>query len=469
MKNLFSFRCFGAVSICALLLAVCLTVGVSWAYFADSVSLTKDYDVAVMSSQVYESTLGSGSVSIGSQYTSQTTISAGASKTLTLKNTSNLKTTNALANKVLLRVSFSVKVGTSNTNTTNYAYTLVDSSVYTTVAGQTNAGFTDLENGWFYYNAPLLKDQYAPFATFSNTGTSAIHVQLTIEVVQASTDVAKNYWNYHSGYNDNILGSSTVDGVPLTGSNGIAVLVPNGTSGWRQATNTDSLDADYTSGESSATISLLSGGTNNSCLRVYNNCATPVILALRITIQLNKGGISVVSPDDSAFVDTVVKLNFANSSDESWIDIRDNYTALTFDKNLTQKYTALVYNKLVLPGESVYALDKTISVTPTEATGFSFHIVCEVMGYNASESSFVDKYLSVDGYTLEESSGDDNGLTVGVDRVPLFYDYSSTDNTNPLYSSQLSSNGEFVKYNQSANFYSQYAIWYNLILPKLSS
>lgn len=470
MKNLFTIRSVGAVSVCTLLIALCFAVGVSLAYFADSFSIQQDYDVAVMSSQVYESSLGTNTVEIGTQYTSQSTITSGTSKTLTIQNTSNLKTDDTVANKVLLRVSFGVKVGTSDTNTTDYTFDLVDSTTYTTVNSQTNAGFTGIENGWYYYNAPLLKGQYAPFATFSNTGTNAIHVQLTIEVVQASLDVAQNYWKYLAHADSNYLGDTTFDGITMdtNNKNSLLVFVPKGTSGWQQATSSNSLDASYTTGAESATVSLLNAGSDNSCLRIYNNSTTPIILALRISIQS-----TVTSTTASSWpTDTTLNLNFANGN-SNWIDIRDNYSDFAFDANLTGKFSAFVYDQLVMPGESVYALDKTISISTTDTTSsdtYNFHIVCEIMGYSASESNYVDKYLSKDGYTIDDAgSTNQNSVTVRTDRVPLFYDYSYTDADDPLYSTELASNGEYAKYTNSANFYSQYAIWYNKISPQLSA
>ena len=438
--------------------------GITYAYFASHVSADAEYDVAALSSQVYESTLSGSNVLIGSQYTSSSTIPVGNSKTLSIKNTSQLKTANALANKVLMRVSYSVNVG--NDQTTNYNITLVNPATYTTVDGQANAGFTEIENGYFYYNAPLATNAYAPFATFQNTGSAAMHVSLNIEVVQASSDVAQNYWNYYNGIDQSqevMSGTKTVDSSNITNSNGIIVLIPNGANAnWKQAVDTDSLDAAYTSGATSITIPKITGTAGN-CMRVYNNSQTPIILALRMHVTLYEGNSSSTQWSSiGTFANLSMKFNFANDTGSHWIDIRDNSDPHTFDRTSTGYYVSFLYDQIVKPGESVYALANNIDITnPVTTSGnFKFHIICEVLGYDTSSSAYVDSYLAV---TMDSSQLGNNSLTTG-DRVPLYYAYTTTDSTSCVYTTSLDANG---RYNSRANFYSQYAKWYNIISPSL--
>lgn len=462
MKNFLLAPKMFVVAMVMLGFAVCLSVGgVTWAYFVDSVTSTAEYSVVKLSSKVYESSLSGSSVTIGSEYTTSSTIASGSSKTLTIQNTSDLKTTNSQENKVLLRVSFSVVAGANNT--TDYTCSLVDNSVYTNISGQANAGFTAIENGYYYYNAPMLKNQYAPFATFTNTGSSAIHVSLWVEVVQASLDVAQNYWNYKTGgnRNSNLLSTSkTIDNINITTANGLVVMVPNSGS-WRQATTNDSLDANYTSGATSLTIPTLSGTSN--CMRIYNNATTPIILALRMNVSLYQGNVS--SPEWSVgglFENLSLKFNFANDTADKWIDIRNNATAHTFNVGSTGQYVSFLYNEIVKPGESVYALTNTADITnAVSQSGFKFHIVCEVLGYDASESNYVDGYLSL---TMSNAGIPNAGISTG-DRVPLYYAYTTTDSTSNLYTTQLDANG---RYNDRASYYSQYAKWYNTISSSLT-
>ena len=455
-KMLFATVVLVAFSACVSL------VGITYAYFVSQVSAQAEYDVATMSAKVYESTLSGSSVLVGSEYTSSSTIAAGSSKTLTIQNKSQFKSANAVLNKVLLRVSFSVKVG--NAQTTDYNITLVNNSTYSTVSGQTNAGFTAIENGYYYYNAPLATDGYAPFATFQNTGSSAMHVALNIEVVQASLDVAENYWNYYNGLDQSskvLSGTKTVDGNTITNSNGIVVLIPNN-AGWKQAISSDSLDTPYTSGASTLNIPALTGTSGNNCMRVYNNSQTPIILALRMHVSLYEGAVS--SNEWSAigsFANVEITFNFANDTNSHWLDIRDNADPRKFNVDSNGKYISFLYDTIVKPGESVYALSKEITVTnPVTTSGnFKFRIICEVLGYDASESDLVDDYLAI------TETHQDAGSIVTGDRVPLYYAYTTTDSTSNVYTTQLDSNGQFI---DRADYYSQYAKWFNTISSSLT-
>ncbi|MBQ7602737.1 MAG: hypothetical protein IJU58_01120 [Clostridia bacterium] len=434
--------------------------GITYAYFVDQYNVPKDYNVAAMSAEVYNSTLSTGNVAIGSQYTSSSTIAAGASATLTIKNTSPV-------NYVLLRVAYGVKVAGSSTNTTDYTITLVNATTYSHVnTTQTNAGFTAIENGWYYYNAKLSKDQYAPFATFSNTGSNALHVQLNVEVTQASLDVAQNYWNYHSGYNNQLVSDElTVDDLDMTANgqntiNGIGVFIPSGAD-WTAATSSNSLDAPITPGNNTATITSLTGTGSNNCMRIYNNSASPMILALRMNVQLRPNN-SAWSNSAGDFYSAQVQVNFVDNT--KWLDIRNNSVAArTFDHNTTISFVSFLYNELVMPGESVYALTNTVSIANNTSTfpNNSLHFLCEVLGYSAAESSWVDTYLAI-GSGAESESG--TSISVGIDRVPLYYNYDDTDDTATMYSSQFT-NGT---YTGASNFYSQYARWYNLISSTLT-
>lgn len=445
--------------LCSIMLSL---TGVAWAYFAESVTTTAEYNVVQTSSKVFESTLNATSVSVGSEYTSQSTIAAGASKTLTIQNTTNFQTANVQANKVLMRVSFSVKNGA--VATTNYGFNLVDASVHTMVNGAPNAGFTAIENGYYYYNAPMLKNEYAPFATFSNTGSSAMHVFLNVEVVQASLDVATNYWNYKTGENqasNRLSSTKTVDGVSITSANGLIVMVPNGAS-WRQATDSDSLDSAYTANANTVSINTLSGAAGN-CMRIYNNSNSPMIMALRMHVSLYQGGTS--STEWSAgglFENLALTFNFANGSQDYWLDIRDNAATHTFNVASSGSYISFLYNRLVNPGESVYALSNQITVqNPVNQNGYTFRIICEVLGYDSALSSAVDDYLAI---TVDDD--DLNGGSISVaDRVPLYYAYTTTDSTKNTYTTQLDSNGKLIG---RAAFYSQYANWFNTISPSLT-
>lgn len=450
-----------ALSIVALML--CFSFGgITYAYFVDQYNVTKDYNVAVMSAKAYTSTLGAGNVAVGAEYTSSSTVAPSSSVTLTLKNTSPV-------NYVLLRVAYGVKVSGSDTNTTDYTMTLVNSTTYTTInTTQPNAGFSAIENGWYYYNAKLAKDQFAPFATFTNTGSSAMHVQLNVEVAQASLDVAQNYWNYHSGYNSDIVGDEyTVDGLDMTANgvntiNGISVFVPNN-SGWTAATSSSSLDAPVSVGSTStANITALTGNGSNDCMRIYNNSANPIILALRINMQLRPNN-SAWSNSLGDFYNTKVRVNFEDNT--KWIDIRDNAVSRTFDHSTTIRYVSFLYNQLVMPGQSVYALSKNLNVTDNSSSyaNYSLHLLCEVLGYSATSSAWVDTYLAMDSGTENESG---TSISVGVDRVPLYYNYDNTDDTDPLYSTQL--HATTGVYTSSSNFYSQYARWYNNISSTLT-
>lgn len=449
------------ITACLLAFFACVSAfGVAYAYFAGQYSVEKEYNVATMSSKAYTSVLSGNNVSISNEYVSNTTISPGASLTLTIKNTSQV-------DKVLLRVAYGVKVGTTDTNTTDYAINLIDSAVYTKVnTTQDNAGFTILENGWFYYNATLQQNEFAPFATFSNTGSGAIHIQLNIEVVQASLDVAQNYWNYHSGYSKETIGDpDSVDGIDMTGNNqnainGISVFIPDNQN-WKAATSANSLDAPFVLGQNTTTISTLTGDGTNDCMRVYNNSGNPIILALRVYVQLVAQNSQWANPTGD-FYNTSVRLNFTNNS--NWIDIRDNATAFTFDSTSSAHYVAFLYNQLVMPGESVLGLTNLVNIINAPASiseTYSFHFVCEVLGYNASESSWVDNYLAMGDGTNPEGSG---SINIGINRVPLYYNYTTTNASSPVYSSQLVDG----KYTNRAQFYSKYAIWYNIISGSLS-
>ena len=450
------------IAACLLAFVACVsTVGVAYAYFTGQYNVEKQYNVATMSSKAYASTLSGNNVTIGNEYVSSTSIAPGASSTLTIKNTSKV-------DAVLLRVAYGVKVVSTDANTNDYTMQLVNSSIYTKVnTTQNNAGFTELENGWFYYNAKLQENEFAPFATFNNIGTSAVHVQLNIEVAQASLDVAQHYWNYHSGYTADIVSNHySVDGVDMTAGgsntiNGISVMIPDNAN-WKAATNADSLDAQFVLGQNTTTIGALSStGTIPNCMRVYNNSGTPIILAYRVYVQLVAQNSQWSNPTGE-FYNTSIKLNFNNNSD--WVDIRDNAAAFTFGSASSAHYVAFLYNKLVMPGESVLGLTNLVNVINGPASiseNYSFHFVCEVLGYNASESSWIDSYLAVGDGTNPDGP---ESIKIGIDRVPLYYSYSTTDTTSPVYSSRLIDG----KYENRAQLYSKYAIWFNIISGSLT-
>lgn len=451
-----------ALSIVALMLCISFG-GITYAYFVDQYNVTKDYNVATMTTEAYTSTLSAGNVAVGAQYTSASTVASGSSVTLTLKNTSQV-------DAVLLRVAYGVKVAGTSINSTDYTISLINASTYTTVnTTQANAGFTAIENGWYYYNAKLTQNQYAPFATFTNTGSGSLHVQLNVEVAQASLDVAQNYWNYHSGYTSDLVGDEyTIDGLDMTANganavNGIAVFVPSG-AGWTAATSSSSLDAPVSVGTTStATITTLTGNGTNDCMRIYNNSANPIVLALRMNVQLRPNN-SAWSNSAGDFYSAKAQVNFVDNT--KWIDIRDNAPATrTFDHNTTIKYVSFLYNQLVMPGESVYALTNSVNITDNASSyaNYSLHFLCEVLGYSATSSTWVDSYLTIDSGAENESG---TSISVGVDRVPLYYNYNNTDDTDPMYSTQLDSTTGV--YTSSSNFYSQYARWYNTINSTLT-
>lgn len=417
--------------ICLCLLSV---GGVCYAYFTKVSNHSHSGNTASMATALYSVTKGS-SYTIGSQYTGTITADASTTRSFAVKNTSDIE--------VFLRVNYVIGVynGTKITPLDNsyYTSTIYSDTLNVTYSGGNNtfAGWTLVENGWYYYNASIEPGQYIPFGQIvrNSTAVSNAVIKLAVEVVQC-TEAVRNIWNpsmtWQSSSFIHLDAKYSADGVdlrPYWGSNmtgkELVPILPDG-DGWKTTAplgETDSINtsnslmiplaANNTDNPASIDITNLTGINNNNYLRVYNASKKLMMISANFNMILmtsnDKGATwtdaTALWAEGNYFENLTVGINFVDNS--QWIDVRQT-TSRTFDNNTGS--VAYVYNGLVQPGESIQAI-----LSPATVSG--------IKGLLDSNNKYNNRLFAIRiSLTI---SGVESIVVDGVNTVEKSLDYTS--------------------------------------------